>query len=197
MKRASGYFCQSVLVVLAIGLVFAQSDRGTITGTVSDPAGAVVPAARIGLRNTETGAVSETVTTATGNFTLASIPVGDYELRVEAPGFKQSLRSGLRVQVAQTLRLDLSLQVGDTSESVTVSAEAPLLKTENAEQSMNISGDRLNALPLNFGGGGGSLGAVRSWTAFIVLSPGVSGSGTGARVNGVPGENFKIILEGQ
>src|SRR5258708_2139818 len=86
--------------------VFAQSDRGTITGEVSDPASAVVPNAKVVAKNTATGAVAETVTTGTGNYTLASLPAGSYELSVEAPGFKKVTQSGLQVQVAQVMRLD-------------------------------------------------------------------------------------------
>lgn len=62
-----------------------------------------------------------------------------------------------------------------------MTAETPLLKTESAEQSVNVSGDQINALPLNFGGGGGNIGSFRSAYAFNILSPGVNGSGTGAR----------------
>ncbi|HYP12846.1 MAG TPA: carboxypeptidase regulatory-like domain-containing protein [Bryobacteraceae bacterium] len=183
--------------ILLSSLLFAQSDRGSITGTVMDPAGAMVPAAAVVARNTETGSVFQSVTTQTGNYTIPSLPVGVYELSVEAPGFKKSTQTGLQIQVAQTIRLDLTLQIGSAAETVNVTAEAPMLRTENAEQSVNVSGNRINALPLNFGGGGGSTGTIRSWTSFIVLSPGVSGTGTGARVNGIPPNNFKIIVEGQ
>src|SRR5262245_19907307 len=111
--------------------VFAQSDRGTITGTVSDPASAVVPGAKVSVKHTETGAVAQTVTTPTGNYTLTSLPAGVYELTVEAPGFKKSTQTGFQVQVAQTHRLDITLQVGSATESVTVTAEAPMMKTES------------------------------------------------------------------
>jgi len=174
----------------------AQSDRGAITGTVQDPAGAVVPDATIVARNTKNGSVFQTVTTPTGNFTIASMPVGTYDLTLEAPGFKKVTQEGVRVQVAQVLRLDFALLVGATAESITVTAEAPLLKTENGEQSVNVSGDLINELPLNFGGGGGAGGNIRSWTAFALLSPGVTGNNQNTRVNGSPGGNFKIIVEG-
>ncbi len=192
----------AVVALIAVVLATAQSDRGAITGTVVDPTSAVVPGAKLVLRNTATGALSETVTTPTGNFTLAQIPVGDYDLSVEASGFKKATEEGIRVQVAQTIRLDIKLQLGATSESVNVTAEVSLLKSENAEQSMNISGDRLNALPLNFSGlgGGGNLGVIRSWTAFNILAPGVGGTGgksEAARMNGLPSDMIKILVEGQ
>ena len=189
--------------MLAVGLL-AQGDRGTITGTVTDPTGATVPAAKVVLRNTETGAVAETVTTETGNYTVPALPMGAYEVSVEAAGFKKTTRTGVRVQVAQTFRVDIGLQLGATTESVTVTAETPLLRTENAEQSMNVSGKKFNELPLNFGANS----SLRDWMSFMVLAPGVNGAanGTGeslstsmeyASVNGMPGGMFKILVEGQ
>src|SRR6185369_7156798 len=116
----------AVLLLLATALAMAQSDRGTITGTVLDPASAVVPGAKLVLRNTDNGATSEAEATLTGNFTLASLPVGVYDLTVEAAGFKKSVQKGLQVQVNQTLRIDIKLEVGGTTESVTVTADTPL-----------------------------------------------------------------------
>src|SRR5438105_5693327 len=106
--------------------MFAQSDRGTITGTVSDPAGAVVASAPIQARNTETGAVYEAATSTTGNYTVPQLPVGTYELTVSVQGFKKYIRTGLQIQVAQTLRVDIALEVGSAAESVTVTESAPL-----------------------------------------------------------------------
>src|SRR3954447_9827836 len=85
-------------LLLAAITVFAQSDRGTITGTLSDPGGAVVPNVRVSLINTLTGAAFETATTGTGNYTLPSLPVGRYNLTVAAPGFSQYVREGIMVQ---------------------------------------------------------------------------------------------------
>src|ERR1700751_5086097 len=126
--------------LLTVGIaVFAQSDRGTITGTVSDPAGAVVAAAAIEARNVATGALYPVASSATGNYTIAQLPAGTYELSVTVMGFKKFLRPGLVVEVAGTLRVDATLEVGSASESVTISAEAPMLKTEGGEISHNVS----------------------------------------------------------
>ncbi|MCU1324646.1 MAG: Cna B-type protein, partial [Bryobacterales bacterium] len=186
-----------VLLPLIATLALAQSDRGTITGTVSDPAGAVVPGTHIIARNTENGTVSETVTTGTGNFTLSSLPAGPYEVSFEATGFNKYVQQGIVVQVALTVRLDVTLKVGSTSETINVTAEAPMLRTENAEASVNVTGDRINSLPLNFGGGAGAIGAIRNQMSFAILSPGVSGSGTGARINGFAGNTFRVMIDGQ
>src|SRR5262249_42988543 len=121
-----------VFLLLTASLL-AQSDRGTVTGTVSDPANALVPGATVVARHTETGAQYETVTTPTGNYTLPALQIGVYEVTVSAAGFNKSVQQGVRVQVAQTLRVDVTLQVGATTESISVSASAPLLKTESAE----------------------------------------------------------------
>src|SRR5216684_8679439 len=108
---------------VAVGLfalvfvAFAQSDRGTINGTVSDPAGAVIAAAAIEARNTATGALYPTASSATGNYTIAQLPAGTYELDVTVPGFKKFVRTGLTVEVAGTLRIDTKLEVGSASES--------------------------------------------------------------------------------
>src|SRR6266567_7780678 len=95
--RAISFF----FLLLAL-CAFAQSDRGTITGTVSDPAGAVVASAPIEARNSETGAVYQGATTGTGNFTLSQLPAGNYEMSVVVPGFKRYVRQNITVQVAAT-----------------------------------------------------------------------------------------------
>jgi hypothetical protein len=169
---------------------FAQNDRGAITGTVQDPGQARVPNAAVLVTNTQTGAEFKTVTTDTGNYSVLSLPAGVYNVSVEAPGFKKELHANIEVQVASTSRVDFSLQVGTTSDTITVSAETSLLKTESGEQSTVITGERINKLPLNFGGGGGNVGGIRSAYAFNILSPGVAGSGNpnGRR------ENFTVNL---
>src|SRR5215470_555572 len=90
--------CSFFLAVAA----FAQSDRGTITGTVADPAGAMVATAPVEIRNVETGAVYQAGTSATGNYTLAQLPAGQYELSVSVAGFKRFVRKSITVNVAET-----------------------------------------------------------------------------------------------
>jgi Carboxypeptidase regulatory-like domain len=108
------------LLVLSLFMVpftaFAQSDRGTITGTVSDPAGAVIANATIEARNVATGAVYPVASSATGNYTIAQLPAGVYELSVNVPGFKKYVRGGLQVEVAGTDRIDITLEVSSVTE---------------------------------------------------------------------------------
>ena len=175
---------------------FGQADRGTITGTVTDPANAVVPNATVVARNADNGLVSQTTTTSTGSYTIPSVPAGNWDVSVEVAGFKKFTQNGITVRVAQTARVDVVLQVGSTSESVTVTSDAPLLNTENAEQTHNISGERLNALPINFGVSDG--GYVRSPFAFINLMPGASNQAQNTvRVNGMPNNSHTMRFEGQ
>src|SRR6202035_3702949 len=132
MRSLFGAVCFFLFALAA----FAQSD-GTITGTISDPAGAVVSGAPIEAKNLETGAVYPTASTTTGNYTLAQLPVGVYEVSVAVPGFKKFVRSGLTVAVAQIMRVDITLEVGSATESVTVQADATLLKTESGDLAHN------------------------------------------------------------
>ncbi|HEV2445915.1 MAG TPA: TonB-dependent receptor, partial [Candidatus Sulfopaludibacter sp.] len=194
MLRVSTLICALVLA----GAGFAQNDRGTITGTVQDQGQARVPNASILVTNTQTATEFKTVTTDTGNYTVPSLPAGIYTVTAQAPGFKRETQGGIEVQVAQTNRIDFVLQVGSNTETINVTAEAPLLKTESGEQSTIITGERINELPLNFGGGGGSVGSIRSAYAFNLLSPGVSPTGSDtANVNGLQASTFRVQVEGQ
>src|SRR5262249_25969641 len=155
--------------------------------------GAVVARADVIVRNVATGTEYKTVTTETGNYTISSLPAGSYELRVEASGFKKRISNGVQVQLLQTTRVDAVLEIAAPSHSATVTAESPLLQTQSAEQSTNISGRLFNSLPLNFS----ATNSIRGWLSFIQLAPGVSGTNQTANINGAPGGSFKIYLEGQ
>src|SRR5579872_6876514 len=179
----------TAMILLAGGCVYAQSDRGTITGTVADPAGAVVASAAIEVRNSETGLLYQTTTTATGNYTIVQVPAGTYEMTVTAAGFKKYIRPNIAVEVAQVVRLDVDLEVGASSESITVSAEVSLLKTESGELSHEIQAQHLVDLGLlGIGGTFSSSQGMRFYQAEIALIPGASAPGSGfifgVRVNG-------------
>src|SRR2546422_432267 len=136
---------------LSVSIAFGQSDRGTITGAVSDATGAVIPGANVVATNTETATRYETISTETGNYTLSQLPAGVYQLSVELPGFKRYVRQGITVLVAQTLRIDVALEVGAATDEVTVNADAPLLRTESSDVSYVIKAPQ--ELPI-FGVGG-------------------------------------------
>src|SRR5262249_38248016 len=108
---------------------------------------------------------------------------GVYDVTVSAAGFNKSVQQGLRVQVAMTIRVDMILKIGSTNESITITADAPLLRTESAEQSHNITGEPINNPPVNFGVIAG--GYRRSPFAFVNLMPGALQSGQNTlRING-------------
>ncbi|HTA45866.1 MAG TPA: carboxypeptidase-like regulatory domain-containing protein, partial [Bryobacteraceae bacterium] len=182
--------------------VFAQSDRGTITGTVSDPAGALIPGAAIEARNTETGAVYPVAASDTGNYTIAEVPAGTYEVTVTVPGFKKLVRPGLIVQAAQTIRVDAALEVGNAQEQVTVNAEAPLLKTESGEMSQTVETQTMDALPLLEVGSSSS--GLRNPYTIVALLPGAyfqpvpTGFTTGptVRVNGGATSSETLLVDG-
>ncbi len=182
------------LSLLSIAALFGQSDRGVITGTVSDSTGALIPGAQVVITNVNTGANSETVTTGTGNYTLLSLPAGTYTLKVTQPGFSHFEQTNIQVQVAVTTRVEVVLTVGSAAEAVQVTAEASQLKTESAEQSATITGKQIAELPLNFGIGAG---AIRNPLSFVQMTPGATFNGwNNISING-GSNNFKIMFEGQ
>src|SRR5207249_6442596 len=132
----------SFCLLLTASIAFGQSDRGAVTGAISDATGAVIPRASVVATNTETAAKYETISTDTGNYTLSQLPPGVYQLSVELPGFKRYVRQGITVLVAQTLRIDVALEVGTATDEVTVNADAPLLRTESSDVSYLIKADR-------------------------------------------------------
>ena len=187
------------LLVSALA-VHAQSDRGTITGTISDPAGAVVASAAVEARNTETGAVYPVAASDTGNYTIVQLPAGSYELTVTVPGFKKYVRSGLVVQAAQTIRVDATLEVGSAAESVTVSGEATLLKTESGELSNTVATQTMNTLPLLSVGSNSS--GIRNPFNVVALLPGAyyqpapPFTGPTVRINGGVSGSETVLIDG-
>ncbi len=184
-------------LALALG-AFAQSDRGTITGTVSDPAGAVVAAAPVEIKNTDNGAVYQAATSATGNYTLSQLPVGSYELSVTVPGFKRFVRKNITVNVSETYRVDVVLEVGSAAESVTVTEAAPLLKTESGELSHTVNVNTMDNLPVMSIGASAGASGIRNPYAVVQLLPGSTyAPDVDIRINGMPANTQAMRIEGQ
>ena len=188
----------SLCLLLSASGVLAQSNRGTITGTVTDAGGGVVPGANVIAEDPQTGTKYETVTTTTGNYTIVQVPVGTYNLSVELSGFGKFRQEGIRVFTAQTARVDAKLEIGNLSEEVRVVADASMLKTENAEISSSITSENLNELPLNFGARGNfAAAAIRNPYTFVNLVPGGSiSSYSSIKLNGAPLNTYQIRVEG-
>src|SRR5580658_4547595 len=147
--------CLFVFTLAAYG----QSDRGTITGTITDQSGGVTPNASIDVKNVETGEVFHGGASATGNYVIP-VPAGKYELTVTVPGFKKYVREKVEVQVASATREDVKLELGAVNDTITVVDEAPLLKTESGEISHTVTTDDVNQLPVMTTAGGSWFGAT-------------------------------------
>jgi hypothetical protein len=155
------------LVALCATPAFSQT-FGEITGRVSDASGAGVPNATITLTNVATNGVRTTDTTGAGDYTFPAVAPGFYNLKTEHMGFKTGASNNIEVQVQQTVRLDVSLVVGQVSESVEVSASADLLQAENASVGTVIENQQVVELPLN---GRNYLGLVAAAANVNTLSP--------------------------
>jgi outer membrane receptor protein involved in Fe transport len=137
-----------ILLLAAAGPVFCQLDRGTITGVVTDPSGAVIADAKITVVNTDTNASLATSTTASGDYTLPAVRLGQYRVEVEAAGFKRGIRDNVVVSAGSTVRLDVSLEIGSATDSIEVGAIATPLDTDTTRIATNITNRLVDQLPL-------------------------------------------------
>jgi len=187
--------CCFVLISIA---AFGQAGTGTITGVISDPAGAVIARAAVEVRNAETNVLYPTTSTETGAYTVLRLPPGPYSVTVTVMGFKKLTRAGLEVAAGQTLPLDLALEVGSTTDAVTVTAEGTLLKTESGDMSHNVTLSQLNNLPiLGIGGQNAGSNGIRNPYNSAVFVPGVSFIPNFAMiVNGAPTNTGAFRIEG-
>src|SRR5438874_13750813 len=135
-------------VFLLLGLSGRAQDTATIVGSVADSTGAVIPGAKVRVSNPEKGFTRDLVTNSAGEYTAARIPIGDYVITAEATGFQKLVRSGITLQVGQTLRVDLPMTVGQVNQEVTVKGSAVKVETENATVSDVVSGGQIQDLTL-------------------------------------------------
>src|SRR5450759_2721541 len=143
-------FTVALLVGLGFlaGTIWAQV-TASITGTVKDTSGAVVPSAAITVKNLALGMTRTAETDANGSYSIPSLPVGQYEVTTEKTGFKQEVRRGITLVVAQQAVVNLTLEVGKVTQQVTVTEEAPLVNTTLASTSGLVSEKAVKDLPLN------------------------------------------------
>ena len=179
-----------VMLAVAIGMFAIQPSAlysqatatGSITGRVMDRSGAVVPDARVTLSNEATGITSETTSGSEGYYTFPLLGPGAYTVRTFAQGFGPAVRSGIRLSIDQTARVDFTLEVGEVVQEISVSAEGPLLQTESGSVGQVINSITTEELPLN----------GRNFTTLALLSPGVTpgtsslfGGTTNLQINGM------------
>jgi hypothetical protein len=184
-----------VLMLAAGAALWGQLGRGTLTGTVSDNTGAVVPNASVAILNTATGTKGTGITTGSGNFTFPALVPGAYDLTVAAPGFREYVQKGITVAVGDTATVSIMLQLGATTDRVEVTAQASQLKSDTSEISTSVKSDYILDLPLTVDG------SMRNPVFFLSLVPGYSGevAGGGFWANKLNGGQFygtDILVDG-
>ena len=186
-----------VFMVLAAVSLSAQTFRGTILGTVTDPSGAVVAGAKVTVKNTGTGLERSTQTSGDGSYSVPELPIGTYNVTVTQQGFQTFIATGVTVDVATERRVDASLKAGEVSVKVEVAGDLlPQVETTSAELGGTLTAETIESLPVN----------GRDYTKLVYLNPGVAGSpdqisdspgsyGTFS-MNGSRGRSNNFLLDG-
>src|SRR6266853_3887120 len=177
--------------LLTAVILIAQTSTSEITGTVRDTTGAVVPGSNVTAVNEATGVTYKQTTTAAGLYAFPGLPSGSYTVSAEMQGFKTSKKTGNVLVVNTPLTVDLTLEVGTSTEVVNVEAKAVALQTENASIGEVVTEKAIKDLPLN----------GRNPLALLVLEPGVvqrsfGGAGSGISVNGSRDRAFNVTIDG-
>ena len=190
-------FWMAVLILAAIP-VAAQLPTGAILGTVKDSSGASIPGATVTVRNTDTNLTKTATTDQDGSYRFPEMPVGHYEVKAEAMGFRTETQTGLNLQVTQQGVINFALQVGATAQQVTVSGEIPLVNTQDSTLGGTVNEQEMSELPLN----------GRNYVDLALFKMGVNrdrnqnNSGTGASqgvsfsVNGATPRSNNFTLDG-
>ena len=193
LRRSALFVCSAVALLLAMLPVTRLSAQtaGSISGHLADPSGASLPQTDVTLTNVGTNTSRVTKATEAGDYTFTEVPPGNYKLQVQHAGFKTTVSDAFAVQVAQSVRLDLTLQVGTVTESVDVAATGTLLQADNPTLGTVIENAQINELPVN----------GRNYLALVALSSNVNtlsaGSGqAGSRLGG-DRANQSIAVGGQ
>src|SRR4051794_25187151 len=186
-----------VFVLLAAVSLSAQTFRGTILGTVTDPSGAVVSNAKVTVKNTGTGLERATETSGDGSYSLPELPIGTYNVTVSQSGFTTFVATGVTVDVATERRVDAGLKAGEVSTKVEVSADQlPLVETTSTNLGGVLTASTVEDMPVN----------GRDYTKLIFMNPGVAGSpdqitdSPGSfgefSMNGARGRSNNFLLDG-
>jgi hypothetical protein len=185
--------CLAALLILAAIPVAAQLPTGTILGTVKDSSGASIPGATVTLRNTDTNLTKTAITDQDGSYRFPELAVGHYEMKAEAAGFRTENRTGLTLEITQQGVINFALQVGSTTQQVTVSSEIPIVNTQDSTLGGTVNEQQMAELPLN----------GRNYIDLALYKPGVNqdknqrnSSGTTFSVNGAPVRSNNFTLDG-
>jgi hypothetical protein len=182
--------------VLAAPALFGQATEGVIVGLVRDPSGAMIHHAKVQVTNVDTGVARPTESNETGEYVVSNLPPGPYSVVVEAPGFKRSVQPPITLTVKARIRVDMTLELGGTAQTVEVSSAAPLIKAETAEVGGVVSRDLLHDAPI----------FDRNFMTLAGLIPGTTEgpsstrqrdfSGSAVTVGGSPAEANNFIVDG-
>jgi hypothetical protein len=173
------------LLLFFFSLPLTAQDTAEIVGTVMDSSGAVIPGAKVTISNPDRGFTRELLSNADGDFAEPAIPIGNYVVTAEAAGFQKLVRSGITLNVGQVQRVDLQLQVGQTTQEVTVTGNLPRVQTETAAISDVVTGTQIDKLELN----------GRNFVLLATLVPGAVPVGLSASTVGL-GANNSISFNG-
>src|SRR4030095_3090484 len=154
-------------IIFAVASLSAQTFRGTILGTITDPSGAVVSGAKVTVRNTNTGLERTRKASADGSYSIPELPIGTYSVTVNQAGFQTSVTTNVNVDVPTERRVDVVLKTGEVTTRVEVSGELlPQVETTSAQIGGTLTADTITNIPVN----------GRDYTKLVYLNPGVAGS---------------------
>jgi len=170
---------------------FGQGERGAITGVIKDVSGAVVPNAEVTITNKATGGENKAVSTETGVYRAPYITPGTYNISASLRGFKTAIRDNVEVRVAQTVTVDFTLEIGEISERITVSAETPLLESSTSEIGTETTDKEFHTWPILVDDG------LRQLQNFIFTAmPGTEGGTFLGSINGGQAYSHEIMIDG-
>jgi hypothetical protein len=181
-----------ILCSFAVGaaVLLAQSERGSISGIVTDPSGAAVASAALSVVSLDTNATVRAVTTGTGEYNAPNLQPGIYRVEITAAGFKRFVQQNVVVAASTTIRLDTQLQLGQVTEQVEVIAAAAALQTDDAKVSTQVQNKLVDELPLVVGG------AMRSPFNLVAVVPEARGSGQALSIGGGQVAQWDATLDG-
>ena len=144
--------CVVAVLILMLGIApsaLAQRTTATVRGTVADETGGQMPGVKVSIDNPETGFSREAFTNESGNYNFSGLPVGTYNLSAELDGFKTAVQTGLRLNVADTREVNLTLELGAITEEITTTAASVPVETISGEVASLVTGEQIRELPLN------------------------------------------------
>ena len=188
-KRGCQLLLSMLVVLFGQVAVWAQANpTGTLTGTVADPTGALVPGATIEVKNKANGSIARAASSSSGTFSVPALPTGSYTVTVEAAGFKKAIIEDVQVAAATPVTVNVTLTVGATTDTVVVQGGGEVLQTQSANIATTISGRQINELPF----------VARDAVQLVLTQPGVTTPGTPrtSSINGLPKGSINMTLNG-